>query len=54
MGRREIQRCQPGREDTFDVDNFDPAQPVWLFERCPHPALKYIRGQVCDVWMRVG
>ncbi|WP_367873114.1 hypothetical protein [Luteolibacter sp. Populi] len=48
-----VQRYQPGRDDPFDTESFDPAQPVWLFERSPHPAAKFRHGHPCDVWKRI-
>ena len=52
-GIRGVQRYQPGCATPFEPASFDPGQPVWLFERCPHPAVCFNNRQPCDVWKRI-
>jgi hypothetical protein len=48
-GRGGVQRFQP--PDRFE--RFAEDQPVWLFQREPHPAGKVVRGQPCSIWRRI-
>jgi hypothetical protein len=48
-GRGGVQRFQP--PDRFEC--FDNEKPMWLFERCPHPAQRAIRGIPCAIWKRI-
>lgn len=50
--RRECQRYQPGAPDPYDSATFDAAAPVWIFERCQHPAVPFTKGE-CQVWKRI-
>lgn len=51
-GRQQPQHYQPGAPDSFDASAFDPARPVWRFERCQHPAVPFTKGE-CQVWKRI-